>query len=186
MAKGVKVGRPDFEQIFASVNSFHALIDYSQAHVLGEVYHADENHDGKVFLRIRRELPKRAHPASVCFIWPLLADMSLGQALNLAMNFGLRPAIHHEVAASLKGAVPEQIHKLFDLADISMLQQGFSRRAMVLSVASLGSAVAGESGEMIPVHQLTRTNWPNQLHLRKLDFDAPVPPAQSLAFVNVE
>ena len=181
----MKVGRPSFAKVFSSVNSFHALVDYSQAHVLGEVYEADEDHDGKLILRIRRQLPKREGKVSLCFVRPQSTEMSLGQSLLHALDYGFKPAVHHETAASLRMAVPEQIGQLFRQADQAMMDHGFDRQAAVVTIADLGSAVAGKTGELIPVHEVVRSCGRScRLHLRKLDLDAPVPPAMMIPLVS--
>lgn len=185
--KGVKVGRPVFGKVFSSVNSFYARVDYTKAHVLGEVDEAEESHDGVLIHRMEhRRLPKGSGVVNLVFIQPWKRDMSLGQAFKLMMDFGFRPAIHHEVVVSLKTASQDQIMGLFEQADKVNKVHGRSPVKGSLSVACLGSAVIGKTGELIPVQEVV---WaPNplcRLQLRKLDFDASMPPAQSIAFVSV-
>ena len=187
MVKGMKVGRPSFEKMFASVFLDSVSVNYAQAHVLGEVYEADEDHDGKLILRVRRQLPKGVSTAKICFARPLQKSMSLGHAYNLAMDYGLRPAVHHEVVASLQVASSSQVGQMFDLADQAMLEHGHEQKAHALSIACMGSAVTGKTAELIPVQEVIRScGQACRVHLRKFDFDAPLFPAQSMAFVSAE
>jgi hypothetical protein len=172
-------------ELFSSVNSLHADVDYSKAYVLGDVHEADEDHDGKLIMRIRRQLPKGINPVSLCCVRPRQKDMSLGQALNLAMEYGPRPATHHEAGASLRAAVPEQIQALFDQADRATFEQGIMQMPMDLSVICPATAVSGKTAELITVWQVVRgCGRPCRVHLRKIDFDAPLFPAQSIAVLS--
>lgn len=185
MVKGMKVGRPGFEKLFAVVNSFHAKVDYSQTKVLGDIHEADEEHDGIHSVRIRRDFPKGVGTAKLCFARPR-QQMSLGQSINLAMDFGLRPAIHHEVMAVMQESYPEQVRQLFDLADMAMFEHGIQKKAMELSILSMGSSVTGMTGELIPVHEVVRScGRICRVHLRKVDMDANMFSAQLSAFVSV-
>lgn len=187
MVKGMKVGRPSFEKMFASVILESVSVNYAQAHNLGEVYEADEDHDGKLILRIRRQLPKGVGVAKIHFARPLQIGMSLGHSYNLSMDYGLRPAVHQEVRDALTVASSDQVDQMFELADKAMFDHGKRQKAMALSIACMGSAVTGKSTELIPVQEVIRScGRPCRVHLRKLDFDAPMFPAQLNAFVSVE
>ena len=183
MVKDRKVGRPSFEKMFASVE-INASINYALEHILGEVYEMDEDHDGKLILRVRRQLPKGVSAKKVCLIRPHQEGMSMGSGYNLAMDYGYRPAVHLELKAALQQAVPEHYDQMFDLADRAMYACGQKKKALALSVACMGSAVTGKTGELIPVQEVIRScGRPCRMHLRKLDFDGRMFPAQWMAFV---
>lgn len=184
MSKGVR-GR-SFDQMFASVNSFHADVNYDQAQMLGEVYETDEDHEGRMILRVRRHLPKGVDLAKVCFVRPWQREMSRGEALRLAMDYGFRPAIHHEGVRALKTATTDQMEQLFDLADRAVRDQAGARAiAPALSVTCLGSCVIGKTRELIPVQEVIRScGRPCRLHLRDLDPDASMFPAEMMALVS--
>lgn len=185
MLKGVNVGRPRFDKVFSSVNSFCTKIDYTKAFVLGEVDAAEEKHDGKLIHRFKRSFPKTYGMVNMCFARPWQRDMSLGQSFKLAMDYGLRPAIHHEVVTSLKQARSEQVEALFDQMMKVAKMHGFIQMPLSLSVVCLGSAVSGQTGELIPVQEVVRTSERlSRLQLRKLDFDARIPSAMLIPFVS--
>jgi len=172
----MKVGRPSFDSVFASVNSFQAIVDYSQTHVLGYVHEADEEHSGKVILRVRRQLPAGKKAANLCCVRPWQRNMSLGNALNSAMEYGPLPATHHETGVVLKNAVPEQIQALYD-----MINEG---KLTALSIICLATSVEGQTSELIPVLELNLGCGCPRVHLRKMDFNAPLYPAQMIALVT--
>lgn len=185
MKKGVRIVRPSFDSLFSAVNSLHAEVDYDQAHILGEIHEADEEHDGRLFMRIRRHLPKGVNTVKVCCVQPKQRDMSIGQALNLVMEYGPRPAIHHEAGASLRSATPRQIQALFDQADQATLDRRMKQMPMDLSIICPATAVCGKTAELITVWQVVRAcGRACRVHLRKIDFDAPLFPAQSIAFLS--
>lgn len=184
MVKGSKVGRPGFSEVFSAVNSFHTPVDYSLAKVLGEVHDEDENHDGQLIHRVDRQLPTGISVVKLCFIRPLNRAMSLTKILYLAMDYGLVPAIHHETVAALRAAAPEQIQSLFHQVDGEVSYRKLPQTSSV-SVVCFGSAVTGETGELIPVHEVRRHIGWSGVQLRKLNLDAPPRPAMVLPFVSV-
>lgn len=171
----MKVGRPSFESVFAAVNSFQAMVDYSQTNVLGDVHYADEEHNGKVILRVRRQLPSGKKAANLCCVRPWQKDMCLGDALNLAMEYGPRPATHHETGVVLRHAVPEQIQALYDMIE---------GKRTALSIICLATSVEGQTSELIPVLELNLGCGHPRVHLRKMNFNAPLYPAQMFALVT--
>lgn len=184
MTKGMNVGRPSFGEVFSLVNSFHAKVHYADAHILGHLdkEDVDEEHDGKLILRVDRQLPVEPSVVQLCFIKPLNRHVSLGQALLLAMDYGLKPAIHHETKTALKAAVSEQIKALFVHVDQEVRLRRLPETPFV-SAACLASAVIGRTGELIPVQEVNRYRGWSGVQLRKLEFDAPLPPAMVLPFL---
>ncbi len=174
-----------FSNVFVSVNSFKARVDYTKKDILVNVHTSDdENHDGKVILRISRQFSIKRGVISLCFIHPRDKKMSLEQALIEADNFGFSPATHHETVSSLEAADREQIWKLFSQTDSIRYSSGLFPKSS-MSVACLASAVSSQTGELIPVYEIDRFGGHKPLlHLTKLVFDAPVPSAMVLPFVS--
>jgi len=188
MLKGRKVGRETFEQVFSSVGPFYANVDYTQTRVLSFVDEADEKHDGKIIQRVNRKFPQGTKTVAVRFVRPWQREMSLGQALVLGMDYGYMPATEHETSVSLREATPGQIKELFYQAQSAIRARGLARTATSVSIPCTASAVAGETGELIPfleVFEVCGCSRLCRLHLQKPNFDASIPPAQSIALVSV-
>ena len=184
MSKKIRVGRVDFGEIFASVVLEPVPVNSSQAHFLGDIYQADEDHDGKLISRIRQRLPKGKSNLRVCIARPFQREMTSGHAHNLVQDYGLRHAPHHVVRTALQVASPDQVDQLFYMADQAMRDHGLRQRALALSVVSMGSSVAGKTTELIPVHEVIRSSGQaSRVHLRRWNPDMPMFPAEWGAYV---
>jgi hypothetical protein len=172
----------DFDGVFSSVG-FYTQVNYDQMHELGDISWADETYCGVHIPKTPCDL-KGTHVAHVCFTRPHEEGVTIAQSIDLARKFGFRPAFHHEVATTIRVASKEEIQALFGHVD-RQHQNRRTRTVPAMSVACLGSSVAGETGDLTPVRQINRfTNHLGQLQLLKLHLGAAVLPAQVLAFVR--
>jgi hypothetical protein len=182
MSKKGEVGE-DFSEHFSSVG-FYVQIDYGRDRNLGHVTWAAEKHNGVHFPRISHE-KSGVKVVNIIFARLYQETASLAQNMKLAMNHGLRPAVYPEIVAFLDQATPEEIACLFKYADSIHVGRRITC-PVVAAIPCLGTAVTGQSGELIPVQMISRftPNPRTQLQLLKLAFGSRVPPAQLVPFVR--
>jgi hypothetical protein len=164
---------------FSVVGSFNAEIDYSEARALGRVDYAEDDHDGKVIHRVRREIPMGIQKKNFCFVHSINGH-SFEASTIIMMGFGFMPATHHETVSALKQASPGEVNAFFDYVDF--LPSGYVE---ILHITCVGTSVIGQNGELIPVKTLARRPRPgtNRLELRRLNLQSAVPVDHVLPFV---
>jgi hypothetical protein len=181
MSKKREVGE-DFSQNFSSVG-FYTRIDYGRNHDLGQVAWADGKHNGVILPRIPRQTGG-VQVMNICFARLHQETASLGQSLHLAMNHGLKPALFSEMACFFEQVTDDEMDKLFKYADSICVGRRIAC-AVKAAIPCLGSMVVGGDGGLIPVYVVDRiAKRRTSIHLKQVDFDRAVPPAQLIPFVR--